>query len=140
VLSDLWALMGDQLSSGGICVCSPVAQDQIRGQMETGRFLSQVAPKFLCPEGSGSVPLSSSGSFTCANRLICTPGRLALSLCCLGMEPCGTASALGQMETGILLSHAAPWFLCLEGSRQITLSYLFLALLTPLFLSVHLLV
>ena len=37
MLSDLWALMGDQLSSGGICVCSPVAQDQRSEERRVGK-------------------------------------------------------------------------------------------------------
>jgi hypothetical protein len=43
----------------GICLCSSVAQDQLWAQMETVILLSQAVPQFLCPEGSGQVPLSS---------------------------------------------------------------------------------
>ena len=55
----------------------------------------QAASWFMCLEGSRWVPLSSSGGLTCAYRLICTPGRLALSMLFLGMENCGTGSAPG---------------------------------------------
>jgi hypothetical protein len=66
-----------------------------RLKYETTRLLFQAAPDFLCPEGSRRYPLNSSGGFTCAHRLFCTPERLALSHCYLGMEPYGTRSALG---------------------------------------------
>lgn len=49
----------------------------------------------MCPEDSRRIPLSSSGSFTCAHRLVHTPGRLALSWPYLGMEPYGTETPLG---------------------------------------------
>ena len=95
MLEGVSALLGDQLSPGGICVCSAVAQDQLLVQIETRRLLSQASHRFLCPEGSRRVPLSSSDGFTCAHRLVCTPRRLALSQCYLGMEPCGRGSTLG---------------------------------------------
>ena len=78
-LTGVSALLGDQLSSGGICECRSVAQDQLWAQTETRILLSQATPRFLCPEGSGWVPLSSSGGPTCTHRLVCTPGMLALS-------------------------------------------------------------
>jgi hypothetical protein len=52
VLTDLSALLGDQLSPSGILVWSAVTQDQLLVQMETRRILSQVAPRLLCPDGS----------------------------------------------------------------------------------------
>ena len=81
--------------TSSIYVCSSVAQDQLWAQTVTERLLSQTAPRFLCPEGSRRVPLSSSDGSTCTHRLVCTPGRLDLSWCHLGMEPCGRGSAPG---------------------------------------------
>ena len=52
------ALLRGKLCLVGIGVWRAVAQDQLWVQMETGRVLSQAAPQFLCPEGSGQVPLS----------------------------------------------------------------------------------
>jgi hypothetical protein len=75
-------------------VLGAVVQDQLLVQMETGGILFQAALRFLCPEGSGCVPLNISGGLTCAHRLICTPGRPALSRRYLGMECIGTGSAL----------------------------------------------
>jgi hypothetical protein len=80
VLAGVLALMGDQPSSGNICVCSTVAQDQLWSQIETGRLLFQAAPWFLCPEASGQVLLSRSGCLPCTYRLFHTPGRLAFFL------------------------------------------------------------
>ena len=57
-------LLGDQFSPGGIWVWRTMAQDQLQVQTETGRILPQADPQFLCPEGSGQVPLSSSGGPT----------------------------------------------------------------------------
>jgi hypothetical protein len=65
-------------SPSGICICSSVAQDQLQTQMETRSLLSQAAPWFLCPEGSGWIPLSRNGGLTCTHRLVCTPEKLAL--------------------------------------------------------------
>jgi hypothetical protein len=45
----------------------------------------EAAPLFLCAEGYGWVPLSSSGGLTCTHRLVHTPGRPAFSLLYLGM-------------------------------------------------------
>jgi hypothetical protein len=56
VLTGVSALLGDQLSPGGIWVRSAVAQDQLPAQMETGRILSQAVPQVLWPEVSGHVP------------------------------------------------------------------------------------
>jgi hypothetical protein len=56
-----------------------VVKDQLLMQRENRRLLSQAAPWFLCPEGSGWVPLSSSGGLTCSHRLVDSLGRLALS-------------------------------------------------------------
>ena len=61
---------------GSICVCSSMAQGQLWAQMETGGLLSWAAPGFLCPEGSGWVPLSSSGGPTCTHRLSARLGSL----------------------------------------------------------------
>ena len=58
VLTGLSALLGGSLSSAAIWVWSPVAEDLLQEQTETGRLLFQAAPLFLCPEGSGRVPLS----------------------------------------------------------------------------------
>jgi hypothetical protein len=88
VFTGVSALLGDQLSPGGICVCSAIAQDQLPVQKETGRLLSHMAPCFLCSEGSTWVSLSSSGGFTCTHSLIGTPGRPALSQWYLGLWPC----------------------------------------------------
>ena len=62
-------------------VCSSVAQDQLWAQTETGRLLSQAAPWFLCPQGSGRVSLSSMGDPTYNHRPVCTPWRLFPSQC-----------------------------------------------------------
>jgi hypothetical protein len=94
VLIGVLALLRDQLSPNGICVWSTVAQDMFLGQTETGRILSQAAPRFLCLEGSGRVPLSRSGGLTCAQRLVSTTGRPALSQQYLHMELCGTGLIL----------------------------------------------
>jgi hypothetical protein len=64
-------------------------------QTVSGRILSPAVPWFLCPEGSGRVPLSWRGALTCAHRHISTPGRPALSPQYLGMEHCGIGLALG---------------------------------------------
>ena len=56
MLTGVSALLGDQLSPGGIWVRSAVAQDQLPAQMETGRILSQAVPQVLWPEVSGHVP------------------------------------------------------------------------------------
>ena len=48
--------------------------------METERILSQAAPQFLCPEGSGCVPWSRSVGFTCVLSCVSTPRRPSLSL------------------------------------------------------------
>jgi hypothetical protein len=50
---------------------------------------------FLCPEGSVQAPWNRSCSLTCAHMLVFTPGRPALSQSYLGIEHCGTGSALG---------------------------------------------
>jgi hypothetical protein len=94
LLVGVLALLGDQLSFGGICVCSSVAQDQLCGQTEMGSFLSQAASWFLCSEGSGQVLLSSSGDHT--HRSICTLRSLGPSQCYLSIEPCGRGSATGR--------------------------------------------
>ena len=51
----------------------------------------QAAPQFLCSEGSGWIPQSRSGGFTCAHRCVSTPWRPALSWWYLGMESCSTS-------------------------------------------------
>jgi hypothetical protein len=48
-------------------------------QKETRRILFPTDPWFLCPEGSGWVPLSSSGGPTCTDRPVCIPGSLTFS-------------------------------------------------------------
>ena len=53
-----------------------------------------------------------------ASLCVGTPGRPALSWWDLGMENCGTGSALGADGTQRILSQAAPWFLCPDGSGQ----------------------
>jgi hypothetical protein len=63
-------------------------------------ILFLVVPWFLCPDGSGQVPLGSrylriNGGLTCALRCVSTPGISALSQGDLGMENCGTGSTLG---------------------------------------------
>ena len=77
-------------------VCSSVVHDQLWAQKETGRNLFQAAPQFLCPEGSGWVPLGISGGPPCTHRPVCTPGRHPPSQHYLGMEPCGRGSATGR--------------------------------------------
>ena len=52
MLVGVQALLGDHLSPGSICVYSSVAEDHLWVKTETGRLLSQSAPRFLCPEGS----------------------------------------------------------------------------------------
>jgi hypothetical protein len=64
LLSGMSALLGYQLSSGGIWVWRAVEQGQLQVQVETGRILFQAALQFLCPEGSGWVPQSRSGGLT----------------------------------------------------------------------------
>jgi hypothetical protein len=86
---------GDQFSLGGIWVWRAVTQDQLPVQMENEWILSQAAPRFLCPEGSGWVPLSRSSGLTCAHRHVWVSWRSALFLCYLGMVRCGTGIALG---------------------------------------------
>jgi hypothetical protein len=61
--------------------------------METGSLLSQATPQFLCPEGSGQVPLSSSGGPACTHSPVYTSGRLAPSRRYLGRDPCGRGAA-----------------------------------------------
>ena len=96
MLAHIYALLGDQLSPVGICVCSSVAQDHFWVQMETAKLLSQAAPHFLCPESSRPVLLSSSGGLTCLHRTVCTPERLAPSGHYLGMEHCARGSGNGK--------------------------------------------
>jgi hypothetical protein len=72
-----------------------VAQDQLWVQ-ENGRLLSQAVPWFLCPEGSGCVPLSSNGDPIFTHRPVCTPRRLAPSWHYLIMEHCGRGSVTGR--------------------------------------------
>ena len=86
------ALLGYQLSPGGIWVWSAEAQDQLQAQMETGSILTQAAPQFLCPESSRWVPLSRSGGLTCAHSLVSTPGKPTLSRRYLRLESCVTGS------------------------------------------------
>ena len=50
-------LLGDKFSLEGIWVWRAVAQGQLQAQTETGRILSPDVPWFLCPDGSGLVPL-----------------------------------------------------------------------------------
>ena len=76
VLSGVSALLGDQLSPGGIWVQRSVAQGQLQKPMETGKILSQAAPRFHCPEGSRRVPQS---RIAYAHRHVSTPGKPALS-------------------------------------------------------------
>lgn len=82
-------------------------------QMENGRPLSKATPQFLCPKGSNRVSLSSSGGLTCIQRLVCTPGMLALFQHYFGMESCGTGSALGTDRN----QKAHSWHLIDEGSH-----------------------
>ena len=77
MLEGVSALLGYQLSLGGFCICSAVAQYQLWAQMETGRLSSQAAPQFLCPGGSPKVPLSSSGGPACTHRLRSLHARLS---------------------------------------------------------------
>ena len=93
MLEGVSALLGYQLSLGGFCICSAVAQYQLWAQMETGRLSSQAAPQFLCPGGSPKVPLSSSGGFTCVHRVDGNSVKLDLSQHYLGMEPWDRGSA-----------------------------------------------
>ena len=96
VLTVVLALMGDQLSPGGIWVWSAESQDQLLAHTETGSILSPAVPWFMCPEGSWWVYLNRSGGLMCAHRLVSTPGRFALSLLWyLGIECCGTGTAPG---------------------------------------------
>ena len=97
VLTGQSELLGDQLSPGVIWLCRAVAQYQLWVQTETGRILSQSAPHFLCPEGSGQVPLRVSDGLTCAHRLVSTPGRPTLSQQYSAMEHCGTGSSPGSV-------------------------------------------
>ena len=101
MLAGVLALLGDQLSPGGICICSAVAQDQLWVQMETRRLLSQAASWFLWPEGWGRVPMSSSHGFTCAHRHVHTTERLAVSWRYLGMEPMAQDQLWVQTETWV---------------------------------------
>jgi hypothetical protein len=58
VLTGVLTLLENQLSPYGIWVWNTVAKDhQLLAQMETGSILPQTASQFLCPEGSGKVPL-----------------------------------------------------------------------------------
>ena len=95
MLEGVLAFLGDQLSPGGVCICSSVAQDQLRAYRETERFLSQEAPWFLCPESSDWNPLNSSCGLASTHKLVCTPGRLSISQHYLGIELCGRGLALG---------------------------------------------
>ena len=70
-----------------------MAQDQFWVHTEIGRSLSQTDPQFLCTEWLGWVPLSTRGGPTFAHQPVCTPGRLATSLCHFGMEPYGRGPA-----------------------------------------------
>ena len=63
-------------------------------QAENKRIISQAAAQFFPTECSVEVPLSRSGILTSTHRLVSTPGIPALSLQYLGMETCGTESAL----------------------------------------------
>jgi hypothetical protein len=87
---------GKPALSWWFCVRSSVAQDQLWVMIETGRLLSQVAPWFLCPEGSGRVPLNSSGGPICTHRPVHTPGGLTPSWCYFSIETCGRGSATGR--------------------------------------------
>jgi hypothetical protein len=53
MLTGVSALLGDQLSPGGILVWRAVAQGQLQGADKNKRTLSWTAPWFLCPKGSG---------------------------------------------------------------------------------------
>ena len=59
--------------------------------------MSKAAPRFLGPEGSWRVPLSSSGGLTCTHKLVCTFEKLALSQQYLSMYHCGRGSVLGDL-------------------------------------------
>ena len=87
-------ILGDRFIPGGIWVWIAVTQNQLQVQTEPRRILSQADPQFLCPEGSGQVPLSRSGGLTCACRHVSTPGRPAHSQWCLCMESYSTGSAV----------------------------------------------
>jgi hypothetical protein len=106
----LFALLGDGLSPGGICVCSSVAQT------ETGRLLSQAVPQFLCPDSSGQVSLSSSHGPTCSHRLVCTPGSLALFQSHLVLEPSGRGPAPGTDRNQKLQFLIIKLYICFYSS------------------------
>ena len=93
-----------------IFLYAALSQDQLWVQTETRRLLSQAARCFLCPEGPGQVPLSSSGGPACTHRSVCTPGRLAPSWHYLSMGPCGKGSAYRQRWK---LEGSLQFFLCL---------------------------
>ena len=86
--------LGDQLSPHRIWMWSTEAGDQLWVQAENKRIMSQSAAQFFRTECSVGVPLSRSGILTSTHRLVRTPGRPSLSLQYLGMENCGTGSAL----------------------------------------------
>ena len=71
------ALMGGSLPPGAFCVWSPVAEDLLLAELETGRLQSQAAPQFLCPEGPRQVPLHSSVDLTYTHKHVHTSGRLS---------------------------------------------------------------
>ena len=98
VFTGVSGLLEDQLSPDGIWVWNTVAQEQLPVQTESRKILSQAALCFLCPEGSGQVPLSRSSSLTCVHRLLSTPGKPAFSLLWyLSIELGGTRSALSTV-------------------------------------------
>ena len=111
-------LLGDQFSPRGIWVWRAMPQDQLWVQMETRRILSLALPWFMCPDDSGRVPprpgiLTESGCLTCAQRCISTPGRPVLFWKNLGMECCGTGSALcvdGNQKDPLLGFSSVPLF------------------------------
>jgi hypothetical protein len=61
------AVLGDQLSPGGIWAWRAVVQDQLWVQTEIGKILSQAASYFLCPDDSGQFLL---GPGICAEVVV----------------------------------------------------------------------
>jgi|UPI00001F6DD3 hypothetical protein len=93
----LLALLGYQLSLGGIRVWRAVAHGQLQAQMETGCIYSLAAPGFLCPVGSGRVPLGPS----IGEEVVVSPMILGVSVL-LGdpLSLCGISvwSAMAQVQ------------------------------------------
>ena len=69
MLTSLSALLGGSLSPGAIWVWSPVVEDQLQVQIETGRLLGCCVLRVLRVL---RVPLSSRGGPSCTHRPVCT--------------------------------------------------------------------